>query len=284
MLKRLLFCLVVLATACAAPAPSPTSTSSPTLEPPPAEQTALAYFVAWQRADYVSMYKLLAPSAQLVVNENQFASRYSQAHSTATVKFLRAVLQSALREGNRVTVNYRLEWDTVLFGTLITDDSLTLTLDPARNQWGVDWNDGLIWPPLEGGHIFSLQYNIPRRANIYDLDGRGLAVEGKVVTVGVVPGQIVDQVTLIDALVPVIGLDPDLIATQIANARPDWYVPLANISFEVSQANRDVLSLPGVQLRETAAREYRGSAALCVISVSDACHRQSHGQGVACVM
>jgi len=149
----------------------------------------------------------------------------------------------------------------VLFGTLAADHSLTLSLDPGRNQLGVDWNDGLIWPTLEGGNIFSIQYAVPRRANIYDVDGKGLAVEGKIVTVGLVPGQIVDQPALLAALSPIVGLSPEGIAAQIASAQPDWFVPIANTSFDESQANREVLSQPGVELREKSAREYRGLAA-----------------------
>ncbi len=262
MLKRLLTCILALATACSGPTSTPTiqlSTATPV--PPPPEQTALAYFDAWQRADYAGLYQLLTPSTQLVVNENQLASRYSQAHTVATVKFVRAALKSALRDGNHVTVDYNLEWDTVLFGTLITNYSLTLVLDPARNQWGVDWNDGLIWPALEGGNILSLDYTIPRRANIYDVGGKGLAVEGKIVTVGVVPGQITDQPALISQLSPILGLSPDFIVSQIAGAQPDWYVPLGNISFDAFQASRSILEQPGVELREKAAREYRGGAA-----------------------
>jgi penicillin-binding protein 2 len=260
--KRLLISILVLAVACSGPTPTPTiQPPTATLEPPPPEETALAYFDAWQRADYAGMYRLLAPSAQLAVNENQLASRYSQAHATATTKFVRATLRSALRDGDRVTVDYHLEWDTALFGALAADHSLRLALDRARNTWGVDWNDGLIWPTLEGGNLLSIQYSIPRRANIYDADGKGLAVEGKIVTVGVVPGQIVDQAALIPQLSSVLNLSPDVIAAQIAGAQPDWYVPLAHISFEASQAYREILSQPGVELREKAAREYRGLAA-----------------------
>lgn len=264
MLKRLLVFVLLVITACSGQAPTPDPTliqPSPTPVPPPPERIAQDYFDAWTRADYASMYQLLSSAAQLRVNDNQLASRYSQAHAVATVQFVRTTLKSALRDGDRVTVDYHLEWDTVLFGTLTADHSLTLVLDPSRNQWGVDWNDGLIWPALEGGNIFTVQYSIPRRANIYDVDGKGLAVEGKIVTVGVVPGQIVDQPALIAQLSPILGLSADVIAAQIAGARPDWYVPLANISFDVSQAHREILMQPGIELRDKAAREYRGAAA-----------------------
>ena len=217
MRKHVLLLLTLILAACGAPAPAPTPAAVviPTPEPPLPEPTALAYFDAWMRADYAAMYRLLAPSSQSAINENQLASRYSQANQTATVKFVRASLKSALRDGHRVTVAYHLEWDTELFGALSVDHALILALDPLRNQWGVEWNDGLIWPALDGGNVFSTQYTIPRRANIYDADGKGLAVEGKVVTVGVVPGQIVDQAALIASLSPIVRLSSDAIAGRM---------------------------------------------------------------------
>ena len=112
-----------------------------------------------------------------------------ETHTTATVKFVRASLKSALRASDQAIVDYRLAWDTTLFGSLTVDHTLTLTLDRPRNQWGVEWNDGLIWPALEGGNLLAIDYSIPRRANIYDADGKGLAVESKIVTVGLVPGR-----------------------------------------------------------------------------------------------
>src|SRR3990170_1540747 len=132
MRKRVLLFILLILAACGGPAATPTPgvVVTPTLTSPPLEETVLAYFDAWMRADYAAMHRLLAPSSQSAVNENQLASRYSQANKTATVKFVRASLRSALREGDRIAVAYHLEWDTGLFGTLTADYSLTLALDP----------------------------------------------------------------------------------------------------------------------------------------------------------
>src|SRR3990172_7440568 len=116
--KRLLVLVLLLIAACSSPSPAPTPTASlptSTPTPPPPEQTALAYFDAWARADYASMYKLLTPSAQAALSADPFASRYDETHTTATVKFVRASLKAALREGDQAIVDYHLEWDTTLF-------------------------------------------------------------------------------------------------------------------------------------------------------------------------
>ena len=40
------------------------------------------------------------------------------------------------------------------------------------------------------------------------------------------------------ALSPISKLHPERSKAKYASARPDWYVPLGDIPFEVSQANR----------------------------------------------
>ncbi len=116
---------------------------------------------------------------------------------------------------------------------------------------------------------FEVQYQIPRRANIYDREGKGLAVEGKLVTVGIVPGDIEDEAALLAGLSPIVKLSPDDIKAKYAGARADWFVPIADISFETSQTNNDVLKTPGLATaRERSSRIYTGIAPLAIGYIS----------------
>ena len=261
MIKRIawLLCIFMVACSTSTPIPStPTLASTPT--PPPPDATAATFLSAWEQADYATMFELLTTAAQAGLTPDTFANRYRAAQTTATVNFVRAEARSALRQGNITHVGYHIEWDTTLFGTLLADDEMVLTLED--NQWRVSWNDGLIWPDLEGGNLFQIQYEIPHRANIYDRDGSGLAIDGKVVTIGVVPGEIQDEAALLAGLSPLVSLTPDEIRAKYAAAQPTWYVPIADVPFDVSQANQAVLQLPGISLRENALRIYpKGIAA-----------------------
>ncbi len=264
MLKKflLLICLftVAYATAACSGQATPQPTPQPTVDTsrPPAEPVAQEFLAAWERADYNTMYGLVSADTQARLSPEAFVNRYTAAQTTATAQFVRAQLRSALQEGDQLNANYHVEWDTALFGTLQADHGLTLTLE--NEGWRVKWDDGLIWPDLAGGGQFQVQYQIPRRANIYDREGKGLAVDGKIVTVGVIPGEITDEATLLAGLSPILNLPPDDIQAKYASAKPDWYVPLGDIPFEVSQANAAVLKSPGVLLRESAQRVYKGSA------------------------
>jgi len=259
MFKKLLLLICAFTVACssnATPTPPPTPTLDASL--PPGEPVAQEFLAAWERADYSTMYDLVSGETQAKLAPESFANRYTAPQSTATARFVRAQLRSALQEGEQLRANYHVEWDTALFGTLKADHEMTLSLQDG--QWRVNWEDGLVWPDLKDGGQFQIQYQIPRRANIYDREGKGLAVDGKIVTIGIVPGEIQDEATLLAGLSPIVSLSPDDIRAKYASAAADWFVPIADVPFEITQANAEFLKSPGIQRRESAQRVYRGLA------------------------
>jgi penicillin-binding protein 2 len=206
------------------------------------------------------MYDRISPASQAAIDAQSFTQRYRGALTTATVFTVTTRLHSALREGDQAHVAYQLQLDTALVGSLITDTVMSLTMQDGR--WGVDWNEGLIWPGLAGGHYFRMDYSIPVRANIYDREGLGLAAEGKIVTVGVIPGEIKDEEALLAALESITGLTRDEIRGRYVAAPADWQIPIADISAELSVENNDLLaSIPGITREEKEGRTYPGGSA-----------------------
>ncbi len=240
------------------PAPSHVPTLIPptiTPQPPSPATTAAAFLTAWESGDYKTMYALLSPASQTAIDAEGFTERYQNALATATVLTATTRLQSALQEGDRAYVSFQLTFDTALVGTLVTDTIMSLSLH--EGQWWVDWDDGLIWPQLAGGHYFRMEYSIPARANIYDRAGLGLATQGTIVTIGVIPGQVEDEDALLAALATVTGLPPDEIRGRYIAVPADWKVPIADIPAEVSVDHNDLLSsIPGIYRDEKEGRTY----------------------------
>ncbi len=251
--------------------PIPQSTNPPTLQPtntptspaPSPDATAAAFLNAWEMGDYASMYDRLAPASQAAIDTESFAQRYQDALATATVLTVTTHLQSALQEDDHARVSFQITLDTALVGTLITDT--VMSLSRHEGQWWVDWDAGLIWPQLAGGpaggptggNYFWMDYTIPVRANIYDRAGLGLATEGKIVTIGVVPGQIEDENAVLAAFALVTGLPPDEIRGRYVASPGDWKVPIADIPAEVSVDHNALLaSIPGIYRDEKEGRTY----------------------------
>lgn len=268
--RQRFFCLVailsVLFTSCSnvAPAqqasePSVTATPDPTATPiPPApEASATAFLQAWEQRDYGTMYTLLSPRSQEVLEPQTFTRRYENALASASVLTVTTALQSVLREERHATAAYRVTLDTALFGTLSSSARMTLT--QTAETWGIDWDASLIWPELEGDKYFRTRYSIPVRATIYDTKGLGLATQGAIVSLGVIPSQIADEQAMLDALGSITGLSQETIREQYASSNPEWKIPIADIPAQVSVQQNEILSsLEGVYREEKTGRTYPG--------------------------
>lgn len=240
-----------------APPPSPTPVPTPTPTPPPsADGAAAAFLSAWSSGDYGTMYDLLIDLDRQSTSKDQFRARYLNALSEATATTVRAELRSLLHDGPSAVAGFRAEWKTTLFGPLEFDNMMTLGWQDGG--WGVDWSSTLVLPQLGDDLKLVLLDQIPVRGNIYDRNGLGLAVDGRTVTVGLVPGWIEDQATVVAQLSLITGVAPEVIQEKIANSQPEWFVPIADVSPQVSIDNNELLSsLVGVSRRERTIRVYK---------------------------
>jgi penicillin-binding protein 2 len=237
------------------PSPTPLPTLTPT-PLPSADGAAAVFLSAYSAGDFTTMYDLLVDSDRLSMSGDQFRARYANALREATATSVRAELRSLLHDGPRALAGFRGEWETTLFGPL--EFETTMILHWEGGGWRVDWSPTLILPQLGDRQKLVTLDRTPVRGNIYDQGGLGLAVDGRVVTVGVVPGWIEDQATVIAQLSFVTGLEPAVVQEKIASSQPDWFVPIADVSPEVSINNDEMLSsLVGVTRRERTIRVYK---------------------------
>jgi penicillin-binding protein 2 len=247
------------------PTNEPTSEPTPTPVPPSPEATSDAFLRAWGQSDYAAMYALLSAESQARIDAQTFAQRYRNALTTASVLTVTTQLESVLRQEDQARAAYHVTLDTALFGTLTASGTMSLSLQ--SEAWGIDWESGVIWPQLAGDRYFHTTYSIPIRANIYDRDGLGLATQGTIVTLGVIPNQIEDETHLLETLTAITGLPADRIRARYESANPDWKIPITDIAAEVSVAQNEVLSaIPGIYREEKEGRTYpHGEAAPHVV-------------------
>jgi len=221
--------------------PEATETPNPTVEPilEDAGGIGRAFYRALEAGDYLGMYSLLSPQSQALVDGASFTQRYQEALETSMAYAVHAQPLSLLQDGAQAEMGVRVTWETAVFGPIVRDFTLPLIYDEGR--WGVVWDEGLILPELAGGNRLLMDYRVPARANIYDYDGKALAYQGTMLSLGVVPGQIQDEAGLLNALSPVLGKTPEEIKEIYAPAQPDWYWPLGDISETTMQENAAAL-------------------------------------------
>jgi penicillin-binding protein 2 len=228
---------------------------------------AREYLRAWQSAAYGEMYRLLSPSAMSAIPGDKFVARYEAIATEATITGVTAGISAVQRTAvTTAVVTFTLTVDTQLAGQFQVENELNLSHD--GQVWGVDWSPEAIFPLLGEDKLVHMFVHVPSRASIYDRWDLPLATDGKVVELGVVPGQIQDEARLLDVLALVLGLPQDTIKAKYASAaRPDWFMPVGEISSEKAQANEALLaSVSGITWRENAVRLYpQGSLAAHII-------------------
>ena len=215
--------------------PSATVTAVPTEIPTQddASGIGLAFFKAWEMDDLLGMYSLLTPQSQALVGSQPFVELYENAMTTATVQEVQTQPLGVIQEGNNAEMEIRVVWKTAAVGDIIRD--LTVPMRYENGRWGIVWNEGLILPELVDGNYLVMDRRIPARANIYDQDGKALAYQGSILTLGVIPGQIEDETGMLNALSPLLNKTPEEIKEDYAAAQPDWYWPIGDVSEQTMQ-------------------------------------------------
>jgi penicillin-binding protein 2 len=256
--RSTIFLFVLALASCAFPAlrPSPTPVPSPTPYLPPADETAFAFLQAWEQGDYLAMYDLLSTASQDAYSEDQFTTSYRQVADEATILHVSPRILAAYQPDTNAGVSFAATFQTALVGEFDVQNQMTLSFEEGR--WGVNWSPALIFPQLSDETFVRLATRSPSRGNIYDRNGLGLAVQGELTEVGVIPGQIQDEAALLAQLSAILGESPADLQALYADAQPDWYVPLGQISAEAAQIYYEALrSTPGIELREAWTRSYR---------------------------
>jgi penicillin-binding protein 2 len=210
--------------------PLPTNTPRATEIPTSDDATGfgLAFYRAWELNDYLGMYSLLTPASQARVDNISFVARYEETMKTATVTDISTQALGTLQDGNTAQMQVRVTWQTAAIGTIMREYTVPLAYEDGR--WGIVWDEGLILPELAGGNTLVMQQRIPARANIYDVNGKALAYQGNILTLGVIPGQIEDEPAMLNALSPMLNLSPEEINEIYAPALPDWYWPIGDVT------------------------------------------------------
>ncbi len=255
--------LLFLIVACRPAAVTPTLAPVPTdagaglpSDAPPAHRTAAAFLNAWEAQDYKTMYALCSARVRDAIPYQEFVDTYLRIAKECTTLAVHPRLMAVLQEGTRARAAFHMEVETSFVGTFEVENELPLVWED--NRWNVEWSRQCIFRELQGDNLVHMISRSPTRANIYDVKGRGLAVAGRRVTVGVIPGEIEDEPALLARLSLVLGMPQPEIKARYEGQPPNWFIPVGDISIEDSRKHYELLSSePGISLREKSVRTYR---------------------------
>lgn len=221
------------------------------------EFVARQFLDAWHADNFDTMYALLTPEVQATLSRADFEARYRGVLAEATVYEFETKVVAAGRFNEREGgAEFDLLYRTRLVGDLSFRPRLNTKLGEDGN-WRIGWTPAAIIPALGEVNRLRLFPRTSTRGVIYDRNGEVIATQGAIVTIGVIPGDIVDPAAVQGLISELSGMPPGDVAAKYADQPPEWFVPIVDVPFEQSQANYDrLINTPGISLRDRATRTY----------------------------
>jgi penicillin-binding protein 2 len=250
----------------ATPAPIAAPVVSPTGVIAQPDVVARQYLTAWESRQYTDMYGLLGAQARATITRERFVGRHEAISSGATINKVTARLEGQPRvSGATASLPIQVEFETGRFGKFSESNVLPVILE--EGAWRVNWTADLIFRDLAPDNRILMQPYDPPRGAIIDRNGKPLAVQGKVLTLGLIPGRIENESRALNTLTEILGEKPESIKTKYQSAQPDWWVPLRDYPLDQQNAlQAKIKGIEGVLLEEKEARVYpNGSLAAHVI-------------------
>lgn len=150
---------------------------------PDVEAAVKAYMDAWQKEDYPTMYGMLTNISKDALSEEDFTTRYKNLSNEMSLSNISYEILSALVNPKNAQVAYKITLTGVLIGDVERTTRMVLSLE--NGGWRIQWDEAILLPELSGGNKLWMDYRIPARGNIYDIDGEVLVSYRDAIAIGI---------------------------------------------------------------------------------------------------
>ncbi|WP_248927015.1 penicillin-binding transpeptidase domain-containing protein [Paenibacillus hamazuiensis] len=226
-----------------------------------AEQIFQKYVSYWQQSNFDAMYDLLSPGSKEKITKESFGQKYEAIYSGIEAKQLKVEklpasppADASKTAGDKAQFRYQAEMATMA-GPVEFAHQMSLVKD-NNSVWGVDWNPSLIFPPMKDGDKVTAQTLKAPRGSIVDRSGSGLAINGTVTMVGLVPGELGAQAEQTkEQVAGMLKMTVDDINKELGASwvKPGYFVPVGPADSKMLQTLQGV---PGVSFQEKGVRVY----------------------------
>ncbi|MBI0578059.1 penicillin-binding transpeptidase domain-containing protein [Neobacillus cucumis] len=232
-------------------------------EPAPQDRFA-AYIKLWNQQKFDQMYDYLSTSAKKSISKEEFTSRYEKIYKDLQITDLKVNFKKPKEDKQadeeKATYTFDAKMNSVAGPISFTYKAkLKKEEKDDKKNWYVDWNTGFIFPKLQKGDKIGLSTTSPERGEILDRNGNGLAVNGDVIEVGVVPGKMGDKKAQIVAkLAKLLDISKEQIEQDLGAGwvKPELFVPLRRIPLDDHKTINQLMSIQSVVTKDVPARIY----------------------------
>lgn len=228
------------------------------------KQVMKDYFALLAKGNYEEMYTLISDASG--ISQKAFVEKNQNIYEGIQLRDLQVTFdkeEKKKKNGTKTAViSYQTEMETIA-GEKAFYNQMKFVKEKG-GDWKIVWEPSLIFPELGAKDRIVVSTIPARRGNILDRNGNGLAVNGTVLQVGVVPGKMGEDRT---ASLKILSEEMDMTMEEIeaklsaAWVTDDVFVPLKSMAKGDEEKEQRLLKIKGVMLSETEGRVYPLGAA-----------------------
>ncbi|QCJ44815.1 penicillin-binding transpeptidase domain-containing protein [Bacillus sp. S3] len=238
-------------------------------EPTPEERLS-EYIALWNKQKFDKMYDYLSKDAKQTITEEEFTTRYQKIYEDLQINDLKINFKKPKKDKKaekEASYSFTAKMSSIAGAIQFTHKArLQEEERDKKKNWYVDWDTEYIFPELKEGDTIGLSTVAPKRGEILDRDGDGLAVNGQVYEVGVVAGEL--DAAVLESLSSLLKIPKEQINKALGASwvKPGLFVPLRKVSMDEQERIAQLIALEPVQTRKVEARVYPyGEAAASLV-------------------
>ena len=208
--------------------------------------TLLKYMSYAEDGKYEKMYDLLNEESQKSISKEEFIKRNKNIYKGIGVQTIDADVTSKKRS---TTVTYHVKMQTNA-GIIAYNNRTDFVKE--NHRYRIDWDDSVIFPQLGAEDKVRVKTLYAKRGKIKDAQGNALAVQGKIYSVGFVPGKMDGNSVKLAA--KKLGLSKEEIQKKLDQkwVTDDSFVPL----IKLKEYSKDLLNVKGIIVSTETGRIY----------------------------
>lgn len=208
--------------------------------------TLLKYMSYAEDGEYDKMYDLLDEESQKGISRKEFIKRNKNIYKGIGTKTIDVEVTSKKRA---INVTYHVKMQTSA-GVISYNNKTNFVKENRRYR--MQWDDSVIFPQLGAEDKVRVKTLYAKRGTIKDADGNALAIQGKIYSVGFVPGKMDKNSVKLAA--KKLGLNKEEIQKKLDQkwVTDDSFVPLTKLK----EYSEDLLDVKGIIVSTETGRIY----------------------------
>lgn len=221
-----------------------------------AKEILISYIELINNKEYEKMYEKLTKEAQQKIKSEDFIARNKNIYEGIDATEIKIDIQNCEKENGKYNIEYKEKMYTSAGEVEFNNNAI---LEKQEKEYRINWSSKLIFPDLGDNDKVRVEAIKAKRGEIIDRNGIPLAKDGKIASVGIVPGKLgenkEDDLNKISEL---IGVSKDYIKEQLEKSyvKEDTFVPIKKISNSNNELKEKLLQISGILINKIDGREY----------------------------